>query len=195
MTGATLTCTKCFTPLSASAVNLSVAQPCAGCGNPLQAEVYPAFFRPIQRSHGGDLAIEEGQATCFYHPQKSAAVPCDACGRFLCSLCDVELHGEHLCPGCVESGRRKGKITTLENKRVLYDNIAMSLAIVPLIAWPLTLLTAPATIVFALMSWKKPGSLLPRSKIRFVIAISLAVATLVGWGIGGYMLAKSFHRK
>src|SRR4051812_19711045 len=189
-----LVCTKCFTPLPSSVINLSEPVPCPGCQVPLRAEVFPAFFRETQRGNAGELALQEGQATCFYHPQKSAHVPCDACGRFICALCDVELHGEHLCPSCVEAGRRKGKIVTLESKRTLFDSISLSLSILPILAWPLTIVTAPATIIFALMTWKRPGSLVGRSKARYIIAIIIAVLTLIGWGVGGFAIFSSIHR-
>lgn len=176
-----LACTKCSTPLSSRYVNVAEPVGCPGCQAPLRAQVFPAFFREIQRGSAGELAIQEGQATCFYHPQKTAHVPCDACGRFICALCDVELHGEHLCPSCVEAGRRKGKIVTLENKRTLHDSVALSLALLPWIVWPVTIITAPAAIVYSIVMWKKPGSLAPRTKIRFVLAIVFAVLTLAGW--------------
>ncbi|HMJ89600.1 MAG TPA: B-box zinc finger protein [Candidatus Acidoferrum sp.] len=189
-----LVCTKCFTPLSSSVVNLAEPIPCPGCQSPLRAEVFPAFFRDTQRGSAGELALQEGQATCFYHPQKTAHVPCDACGRFICALCDVELHGEHLCPSCVEAGRRKGKIVTLESKRTLHDSIALSLAILPYLAWPITIATAPATIIYSIVAWKKPGSLAGRSKVRFIIAIIIAALTIIGWGVGAYFLISSFQR-
>jgi hypothetical protein len=177
-----LACPKCFTPLSSSVVNLPEPAPCPGCQNLLRADVFPAFFRETQKGSAGELALQEGQATCFYHPQKTAHVPCDACGRFICALCDVELHGEHLCPACVEAGRRKGKIVTLENKRTLHDSIALSLSILPFIVWPVTIVTAPGTIIYSIVAWKKPSSLTPRTKVRFIIAIIISILTLVGWG-------------
>jgi len=189
MEGSPLTCTKCYSALPAAAINLAEPLPCPACGTPLQAAVFPAYFRAIPRGNAGELAVQEGQATCFYHPEKVAHVPCDACGRFICALCDVELHGEHLCPGCIEAGRRKGKITTLENKRVLYDNIALSLAVLPLLAWPLTIVTAPATIVFSIVTWRKPSSLAPRTKIRFIAAILFSVMVLIGWALVFYGIA------
>jgi hypothetical protein len=189
-----LVCTKCSTPLSSSVVNLPEPAPCPGCENLLRAEVFPAFFRDTQRGNAGELALQEGEATCFYHPQKTAHVPCDACGRFICALCDVELHGEHLCPSCVEAGRRKGKIVTLESRRTLHDSIALSLAVLPFIVWPITILTAPGAIIYSFVAWKKPGSLAPRSKVRFVIAIILGLLTLAGWGAVFFGIFSAFHK-
>jgi hypothetical protein len=188
-----LTCAKCFTPLRSGSINSASSIPCPGCGNPMQAEVFPAFFRAIPRGTGGETVLQEGQATCFYHPQKTAHVPCDGCGRFICALCDVELQGEHLCPGCIEAGRRKGKITTLESRRTLHDNIALSLALLPFIVWPLTILTAPAAIIYAIAAWKKPTSIAPRTKARFIASIVLGLLTLVGWGVAIYYISDSFR--
>lgn len=189
-----LACTKCSTPLTSSVINLAEPVPCPGCQTPLRAEVFPALFREVPRGSAGELALQEGQATCFYHPQKTAHVPCDACGRFICALCDVELHGEHLCPACIESGRRKGNIVTLENKRTLHDSIALTLALAPALMWPVTVITAPGTIVYALMTWKKPGSLVRRSKARFIVALIIASLTVVAWGFLAFKIATSFER-
>jgi hypothetical protein len=93
--------------------------------------VFRAFFQPVPRGRDGDPVLIEGEASCFYHPQKKAAVPCEACGRFLCALCDCELHGKHFCPACLETGKQKGKIQKLESQRTLYDNIALALAVYP----------------------------------------------------------------
>lgn len=188
-----VTCAKCFTPLPRSMLNATAPQPCPGCATLVQAFVFPALFRVNTGINTGELAVEEGQAVCFYHPQKSAHVPCDACGRFICALCDIELHGEHLCPACIENGRRKGKITTLENRRVLHDNIALSLAVLPLIMWPFTIITAPAAVILAVATWKKPTSITPRTKIRFILAIIFAALTLAGWAVGIFMLTQAIR--
>ena len=124
------------------------------------------------------------EASCFYHPQKKAVVPCDSCGRFLCALCDVELHDEHLCPNCLESGRKKGNLKHLDKERILYDNIALRVAIYPLILfffWFVTIITAPAAIVLSIWYWKRPSSVLPRTKIRFILAILIAFAQIGAW--------------
>jgi len=93
----------------------------------------------------------------------------------------VELNGEHLCPGCLESGRSKGKLTQLETKRTLYDGMALSAALLPLLAWPITLLTAPAAIFLAIYALRKPGSLLPRTRIRAYLAVLIGSAEFIGW--------------
>ena len=41
-------------------------------------------------------------------------------------------------------GQKKGKLIDLENRRTLYDSAALSLALLPLLMWPMTAITAPA---------------------------------------------------
>src|SRR4051812_10375500 len=79
---------------------------CPRCGDWVQAYVFPALRR-LQPVTLAESALVEGQSSCFYHPQKLAAIACESCGRFLCALCDVEIGGVHRCPRCLESGRRK----------------------------------------------------------------------------------------
>jgi hypothetical protein len=156
-------------------------------------EVFPAFFQPSASGHAGDPIVMEQEASCFYHPQKKAVVPCDHCGRFLCALCDVELNHQHLCPNCLQSGKKKGKLKSLDNHRVLYDNIAIRLAVYPaisLIFWFLTILTAPAALFIAIRYWNAPPSLLPRTRIRFIAAILVALAEIGSWGYFIWMIAR-----
>lgn len=166
--------------------------PCPACGVPVQVEIFPALFRPTARGRGGEALMVEGESSCFYHPQKKAVVPCQACGRFLCALCDCELHGEHFCPACLEVGRQNGRITRLENKRTLYDGIALSLAILPLLIFYFTIITAPMALYVAIRYWNAPRSIVHRTRIRLVLAVILAALQIVGWGIGIYFLTTAF---
>jgi hypothetical protein len=105
------------------------------------------------------------------------------CGRFICALCDVEMSGQHVCPSCIETGLKKRKMPNLENRRVLYDDIAVALSIIPMIFfWP-TIVTAPASIYISLCYWKSPTSIIPRSKVRFIIAILISLLQITVWGL------------
>ena len=181
MSPAPLTCPKCKAVLKGIELNQPEFQKCWRCGAGLQVEVFPALIRPMATGRDGDLVVMEGESTCFYHPAKKAVRPCEGCGRFVCALCDCELHGQHFCPACLEVGRSKGKIKSLENQRTLYDSIALSLAIVPLLAWPITFITAPAAIFIAIRHWNSPRGLIHRTKIRHVVAIIFATMEIAGW--------------
>ena len=116
--------------------------------------------------------------------QKKAVIPCSACGRFLCALCDVEFNGRHLCPACLETGKRKRKIKNLENHRTLYDTTTLFLAILPMVfCFWVTLLTAPMVLFLVIRYWKAPTSIVPRTKIRFVSAFVIASLQIVGWSV------------
>jgi hypothetical protein len=187
-------CPSCQVALAEGVFNQPDLRPCPQCGAALQIEVFPALFRPPATGSNAETLMVEGESACFYHPTKKAVRPCDGCGRFLCALCDCELHGEHYCPACLEVGRKKGKIKSLENQRTLYDSIALSLTIFPLIIFYFTLITAPMALFVAIRYWNAPRSIIHRTKVRYVIAIVLATLQIVGWGIGGYFLISALTR-
>jgi hypothetical protein len=153
---------------------------CAQCGAPFQAWVFPALLRGVGEEAEPAPAAEQ-EASCFYHASKKAVTVCDGCGVFLCGLCDVSMGGRHLCPRCLEKGGSKGKIRDLQRERFLYDDLALSLSVLPMLIFYFTLLTAPIALYVAIRYWKAPGSLIPRTKVRFVLAIVLATAQVAGW--------------
>lgn len=190
MNAATLTCPKCKSPLGGGLLNLGGLQPCPGCASPLQVEVFPALFRGPEAGATGEMVAAEGEASCFFHPQKRAALPCEGCGRFLCLLCDVELNGQHLCPTCLDLGKKKGKLKSLENHRVLYDRAALLCTTLPLLLglWP-SLAGAPIGLYLCIRYWNAPGDYVRPSKWRFIVAGILAVGEIIGWTIAIIMLA------
>jgi hypothetical protein len=187
-----LQCPKCKTTLTETFVGAEFAR-CVGCASPLQVEVFPAMFRRHTPGRDGEAVVLETEASCFYHPQKKAVLPCEGCGRFLCALCDCELHGQHFCPACLETGKKKGKIKRLENERVLYDDLALSLAVLPLLIFYFTLVTAPIALYIAIRYWNSPRSIVRHTHWRFVVAIIFATLEMAGWGIGIYLVATHIH--
>ena len=141
--------------------------------------LFPAAFQP-PRIDLAEPIVDPDEASCFYHPAKRAVAHCDICGRFLCALCRIELgridlEERNLCPVCLENGRRTRTIERLEPRRVLYDNIALGAATIPvLFVWP-AIFGAMAALFVALRYWRAPGSIVPRSRVRFWLAIVLAL--------------------
>jgi hypothetical protein len=184
-------CPSCKAPLAESLFNQPELVACTGCGAAVRADVYPALYRPILQGKDGEALVIESEASCFYHPQKKAVLPCQGCGRFICALCDCELHGEHFCPTCLQAGQKKGRIKRLEQERTLYDSIALSLAVYPLLIFYFTIITAPLTILMALRFWNAPRSLVHRTRARLVVAILIAGLEVAGWVVGiGYFVAR-----
>src|SRR6266487_4437379 len=84
-------CTQCQTLLLEGVFNRPDFAPCPNCGALLAVEVFPALFRRIAPGRAAEAILIEGEAGCFYHPQKKAVAPCEVCGRFLCAVCDCEV--------------------------------------------------------------------------------------------------------
>jgi len=187
-----LSCSQCKTPLPEDIIGQRELIPCPTCATRWQVEVFPALFRRVVPGRNGELLLSDGEASCFYHPNKKASMPCQNCGRFLCALCDCDLHGRHICPACLEAGKTRGKIKNLENQRILYDSIALSLALLPLLIFYFTVITAPMALYVAIRYWSAPLSLLRRTKVRFVLAILIAGLQIIGWGVGIYLLARNW---
>jgi hypothetical protein len=182
MPDATFSCPTCSAALVVEPGTVEIASTCPQCASLIEAYIFPAFFRPAQAGVVPSALADHTEASCFYHPQKQALRVCDGCGRLICALCSIELGTEHLCPKCLSSGRKKGKITTLEDNRTRYDSIALSLAVFGMLFYILAIFLAPAAIYVAVKHWNSPGSLLGVSKTRFVIAILIASGTLLVWG-------------
>lgn len=174
-------CPKCKATLLNGVFNLPDFSPCPVCASALQIEVYPALFRRLEVGSAAVAVMAEGEASCYYHPQKKAVLPCEGCGRFVCALCDCAHQGQHLCPACLEVGRTKGKIKSLENTRTRYDSIAIALALFPILIFYFTLITAPMALYVVIRYWKKPLGLTQTSRIRFVVAAILAALQIAGW--------------
>jgi hypothetical protein len=162
-------------------MNSAELSACSSCKALLRADVYPALYKSLPVGLSGEALHMDKEASCFYHPRKKAVIPCSACGRFLCALCDVKFNGNHLCPACLEKGKTKRKIKNLENHRTCYDTIALLVATLPMLIYWFTILTAPLTIFLTVKFWKAPSSIIPRTKVRFVLAALIAGLQITGW--------------
>lgn len=180
-------CGECSVPVPAESWNRAGVR-CRGCGQTVQVAVFPA----IERIRTGALpeAIEiETEASCFYHPSSRAAIPCEECGRFLCRLCEIEIDGRHLCPTCFETGVAANKLN-VETSRTMYDSIALALAILPtLLTWPV-IIGAPAALFVAIRKWHAPGSIVPRTRVRYYLAL---LFVLVDLGLIGALVFAIFY--
>jgi hypothetical protein len=181
MNPAAAACPQCQSSLPGALCNTGAPVNCPVCDSVIQVELFPALFEPVRSGLAAETILEPGVSGCFYHDQKKAIVHCDGCGRFLCALCDLEFDGQHLCPPCLQAGRKKGSFASLENRRTLYDGTALSLALFPILLGPLSILTAPAAIVFAVISFRKPNGLVSRTRIRAYAAIVLALVQMAVW--------------
>lgn len=185
-----LSCPKCRAGLTGELAPPGAPGECPSCRRPIEGFIFPAHYRPPVTGQAAESVVTAEDAGCFYHPKNRALVPCDLCGRFLCALCDVELHGQHLCPACVDAGRRKNRLRELDGDRMLYGRVALVTAILPLFVWPLTFMTGPAAVFIAIYGWNKPPSLTGTRHLSHVAAIVLGLAEISGWVL---LLTGLFH--
>ncbi len=150
----------------------SVEGSCSTCATEISVTLFPALFRPSAKIDPQSLSTAEGEAGCYEHANKRAVALCNKCGRFLCALCEVEVDGKVWCPSCLIPGGSSTTIQALEKQRTLFDSIALALAIFPflLLFYP-SIFTAPVVVYVAIRYWKRPSSIIPRGKWRFVVAL------------------------
>jgi len=151
-------------------------------------DLFPAALVMDMPSDKAEALLVDHEAGCFYHPGKKAVISCDACGRFLCALCDVDMSGKHICFTCLESGKKKQKLVDLENHRTLYDGIAFRLAVWPLFIFYFTIITAPMSLFMVFRYWNAPPSLVRGSRLRLVLAGILSSLQIIAWSLGIYYL-------
>ncbi len=178
-------CEKCSAPIDPGAVNTRTFSPCPHCRAMIRTDVFPAAVRPEKQKDRDQTLVVADDAGCYYHPSKKAVVACATCGRFLCSLCDIDMDGTHICFPCMASEKEKNQLVQLETHRVLYDSLALRVSILPLISlvftWA-TCITAPVAIYFTFKHWKSKGSVVPRGRRwRAVTALVLSCAQVVAW--------------
>jgi len=168
-------CSKCRAELPLHDFNRGGFSACPVCNATIRVEAFPALFRPPVKANAGELVMVPGESACFYHENKKAAAVCEACGRFLCGLCDCFMHGKHLCPSCLETGKQKRTIEQLDNVRPLYGYTAMLCAVIP------TFLTGLIAIYLSLRHRKSPGSLVGRHhRWQMPVALVLGFLQVVG---------------
>ena len=169
-----ISCPKCSHQIDAASFN-KPADACPGCGSDIIVAAFASLISGPSLTGAGERLLIADQASCFYHPNKKATVPCDNCGRFLCALCDVDFGGKSLCPTCIEGGGNKSSQGDMDIDRVLYDKLALFLALVP------TILTQLGAIFLAIRHWSSPISIPRRHPLRWRWILAVVVALLELW--------------
>ncbi len=188
-------CGQCGSLLQVAPTGAVQAQGCPTCQTPTHLMNFPALAEAPKKGELGRNVIVDNESSCFEHPEKQAMVACQRCGKFLCSLCDIEWGTGHLCSTCVAAGPDKQEAVKPAQRFFHYDSIALILSM--LIVSPMyifSILTAPVALFMCVYYWRKltPS---PRSRIRFILAGFLAIATLGIWilGLGFAFLGEGFE--
>lgn len=177
---ASLSCLKCGTLLELDPKAGSSELHCTACDIDQHYFLFPSFGSRIKPGQRAELAVADGEGTCFFHPTKRAQVPCDLCGRFLCALCDLDLAGQHLCSSCLPAAQKKGQLAHLDRRRFLPHSAAISLVICSLLVIPLAVILAPIAIYFAARTLRGESGLVTRGRWQAVLCILTAIAEFIG---------------
>ena len=173
-------CARCDSPLPLWETSTGREAVCTSCGSSNTVRVFPTLFTAPSVPAAAESALD-GEAACFDHPSNRAVAACQQCGRFVCQLCSVELGDQVWCPSCVAGGQGRSQAVYLDPSRMLFDSMALAFPLASILFWPVTIITGPGTIVFSAMTWKRPLSLVRKSRWRFVAAILIGLAETVGW--------------
>ena len=184
-----LHCHHCDRPLAFEELNQDQWVTCGQCGTRGGYWVFPAYYRAIVEGKTAPVRAET-EASCYYHPEKAASAVCEGCGRFLCSVCDITLGEAHLCTLCLQSGRTHTKASALENERLLHDSITLSIAILPILTYPLLVFTAPFALYRSIRYFNAPTSIVRSGKWRLIVAMLVAVLEILGIAILVYFIVK-----
>ena len=176
-----LACPQCGTALTPDALSGGRASTCPRCRSELHGMVFPAFWKIPADLSGRAQQAGEGEAVCFFHPENRAAVSCEKCGRFVCSVCECTVGTRHLCPSCLSSGLAGEKLPELIPWRFVWADAALFTGIMPLVLgifmWPFLIFSGAVAIFLALFGWKRPGSL-PRGRRRWAAIVGIVGGAL-----------------
>ncbi len=179
-------CVYCSQPVRASDLSADGgAVKCVTCGRRSVIVPMPALVRdsapkppPFADPPG------EGEAACYYSPGRRATKSCSHCGVLICDIWSAQWGADTVCLKCLEHLKDKAKDRRFQTKITQWDNIALGLALVPatIAFWFMAFVTAPAAVFVALWHWNSPRSIMPRSRVRLVIALLLGLLQ-VGGGV------------
>lgn len=176
-----LRCPNCKRQLEAHSWSDDASGQCRLCGTSFEFMAFPALTAATTRI-APQTAEVAADSVCFFHSQNRAESICEGCGRLLCPVCTVPFMGQKLCPVCISTAAKKESAPVAVRGRVLHDRVALGLAILPLLIFYFTLITAPLALGWTIYAWNKPGSLVGgRSRWRLIVAALFATAEIAGW--------------
>jgi uncharacterized paraquat-inducible protein A len=179
---AIIRCPSCSHIVDPRSIGGDGASICPSCAKRITFARFPALSARLDEAPAIEWR-EEGESGCFFHSRYRAKTPCDECGRFLCSLCAIRFGSQTLCPECIHAMRRGPASTGLSHQALLYDNVALSLVLLPVVGFffiYFTIITAPAGLFASIFYFGRQKTVVPRSRFRFVLAMILAILEIAG---------------
>ena len=152
---------------------------CPRCYRSIKSTVFPALFGSVNQAPPeipSDAPLEPGEVACFYSPNRRATKECAQCGVFISDLWAAQWGARTYCLKCLEHLRNNSTDKDFRTSIILWDKIAMALALFPctIIFWVFGFLTAPASLIIALWNWNSPRSIVYSSRFTLICAIVIA---------------------
>ena len=185
MPASAVSCPACKRSLTTAEWRTETGCECPRCLTHFEVIPFTALHQASAPPKPQDAVLAE-DSTCFFHVTNQAEKVCDSCGRFVCAVCAIPHGSSFFCPKCIGGADTSDKAPA---RRLMYSGLALGLALLPLLFWPITIITSLATLVLVVIGWRKPASLVHgRRPWRFVLAGVIAGAQLVGWTLLGLEL-------
>ena len=148
---------------------------------PHDIHLFPAYIK-TQEIAEAEVAMEDGQATCFFHPHLPATAICEVSGRMICNLCTTEFEGKTVSFEALKSLVSVQGKDAKSNVVTKWDSIALALAVLPMIFWIFTIFTAPIALGICIVKYRKgPTGIIPRPRWRYWVAGLVSLAQIVYW--------------
>jgi hypothetical protein len=180
-----LHCPRCGGAAFEAAAGLGERFACPSCGTKVRQWVGPLFGR-TDLERVGARAVD-GSAVCFFHSGRRADSACDACGRYICALCEIPAGTGRLCPACVEEGRSPQAQILVGDSRIRYERLLVvgaTLSCIPPFLF-VSFLSAPILIYVAVRSARQDHLIPPllRRRARFFRYLGILIVSLqvIGW--------------
>ncbi len=174
-------CVFCQSDMAAASLSAeSGAVQCPTCRRINEVAVFPAMRKVTKGPPPLELdPPAEGEAVCFYSPARRATGACSHCGVLISNAWAAQWGNETVCLKCLEH-LRDNRDERFQSKRTLWDNIALLAAVLPFtfIFWFIVVISAPASVFLAIWHWNSPRSMVPRSRLRLILALTLGLAQI-----------------
>lgn len=179
-----INCPRCSSLLTTNIFTELSDSSCPHCGLEITGRLFPRFFNTFKGETTSVEISSDNESSCFFHPKKLAVSHCSECGRFLCSLCELNIEGRIFCPACIERLDQEKRLKTFTNQVTFWDSITLSMAILPMLLLPLTIITAPLTFIYIWRHFKdNKDYIIPRKRWRFYLAGLIAGIQMTTWSI------------
>lgn len=186
----TVTCPKCGDPhLTGLEPAGARSVPCPSCRTAVEVVAFGREAGAGRAGGGAAMHAVDGDAGCFFCEGFKATDVCSSCGRFICGRCRVDWAGRTVCMTCVHAQREVRGDDGFQSRRTIYDNLALSVLVWPLVLVPFyglffTAMAAPVTMFWVVRHWNSPRGIIPRGRFRLVAAGVISVVFIAGVLVG-----------